>query len=246
MRAGLADSGVPLRSDGKGIDAYADAISVYLAFLIDKGADFWSRNTTWIPNTEAVGHTFVRHTLSMVWDYTEANPFSTSSGSLGNLINGLFKVFGIFGHGSGQARQENALSVQCDGKVVLSTDPPYYDNIGYADLSDYFYVWIRKNLRRSYPDVFSTVLVPRADELIASARRHGGSEAARGRFEKGMLATFTNLRAFVRPDFPISIFYAFKQYDAGFMASGQAHPHREFQIRRERFPAQVGRRCSQV
>ncbi len=229
MKAGLADNGIPLRSDGNGADAYVDAIGVYLAFLIDKGADFWSRNTTWIPNTEAVGHTFVRHTLSMVWDYTEANPFSTSSGSLSNLINGLFKVFSIFGHGSGQARQENALSVQYDGRVVLSTDPPYYDNIGYADLSDYFYVWIRRNLRGSYPDIFSTVLVPRADELIASAHRHGGSGAARERFEQGMLETFTNLRAFVRRDFPISIFYAFKQQDAGFMASGQVTATRGIQ-----------------
>lgn len=111
----------------------------------------------------------------------------------------------------------DASALAPEQNIALSTDPPYYDNIGYADLSDFFYVWLRRNLRDVYPDIFSTMLVPKAAELIASSHRHGGKDQAKEFFEAGMLGAFRNFRRFVRRDLPITVYYAFKQQDAGFL-----------------------------
>ncbi len=115
--------------------------------------------------------------------------------------------------------QEDATTLSFNA-VILSTDPPYYDNIGYADLSDFFYIWMRQNLRNVYPEIFSTVLVPKSQELIASKHRHGSPDEAKDFFESGMLETFKNIRRFVRDDFPLTVYYAFKQQDAGFLTDG--------------------------
>ena len=101
------------------------------------------------------------------------------------------------------------------GARLLSTDPPYYDNVPYSDLSDFFYVWLRRSLRDIYPDLFSTMLVPKAEELVADSYRHGGKDGARAFFEDGFRHVFAHARESALPDFPITVYYAFKQSDDG-------------------------------
>lgn len=186
LAAGLPNDGVPLRDGGRGARAYAEAVSVYLAFAVDKGANYWSSICAWHQSAEKLMSTFARQAIPMVWDYTEANPFSDSSG---NFILGVDQAAKSLESAPLNAKQGIALqqdAAQLMGDVqTLSTDPPYYDNIGYADLSDYFYVWMRKSLRDVYPDVFGTMLVPKEPELIASPYRHGSKEAANHHFESG-------------------------------------------------------------
>jgi putative DNA methylase len=216
LAAGLPDDGVPLRDGGRGALAYAEAVSVYLAMGMGKSADLWSNLAAWsnAPNMEIVTHVFTRQAIPMVWDFAEANPFSNSGGAwVRNLEHTPKVIERLPAAGGGFALQQDATHLNLNVKT-LSTDPPYYDNIGYADLSDFFYIWMRKSMRPVYPDIFGTVLVPKEPELIASPYRHGSKEAANEHFEKGLLETFINIRRFVDHDYPLTIYYAFKQQDA--------------------------------
>lgn len=155
----------------------------------------------------------------MVWSYAEANPMGNGSGSWNSLFKNFLQSFERafiynFEIPTGIAVQQDAHDMTVPA-TTLSTDPPYYDNIGYADLSDFFYVWLRRNLRDVYPDLFQTLLVPKASELIVAPHRHENKDDAKAFFEAGMLETFTNLRNSVRPDYPVSIYYAYKQQDMG-------------------------------
>ena len=217
LQAGLADDDVPLREGGRGARAYSEAVGVYLSIAVNKGADNWSTICSWIADRETLRGTFARQAIPMVWDYVEANPFSSVAGSwshtvIDNIVKTIARLPTV---PSGNAFQQDATRLQGNA-ITLSTDPPYYDNISYADLSDYYYLWMRKNLRDIYPDIFSTMLVPKAAELIASNYRHGGKAAAKEHFESGMLETFSNIHRFVRDDYPLTIYYAFKQQDARF------------------------------
>ena len=218
LAAGLADDDVPLREGGRGARAYGEAVSVYLAFAVDRATDFWATLCNWINVVEAITHVFSRQALPMVWDYPEANPFSNRSA---NWMACVERVLGCFDslptHTAGYAQQTDARKLSEHAKT-LSTDPPYYDNIGYADLSDYFYVWMRPNLKDVYPDVFMTMDAPKKDELIASTYRHGSKEKAKTFFEDGLRDAFSVLRNLVYDDYPLSVYYAFKQQDAGFMS----------------------------
>jgi putative DNA methylase len=213
LAAGLPDDDVPLRQGGRGARAYAEAVSVYLAFAVDKGADYWSGICSWHSPGEKMGHTFGRQAIPMIWDYAEANPFSDSTGNWAAHVEWIWKVLdNLPASAPGYAVQQDA--GQLDGDTVtLSTDPPYYDNIGYADLSDFFYVWLRRTLREVYPDEFGTLLVPKEAELIANPYRHGGKEAAKAHFEDGMRRAFANIRRFAHPDYPMTVYYAFKQQE---------------------------------
>jgi putative DNA methylase len=196
---------------------YADAIATYLAFVVDRCADFWSTLAVWSPQpkNEIVGHTFGRQALPMTWDFGEVNPFSESGGSFGLNLSFVVKAVLTLGHTTapGHIVQLDARSMSGEpGTMLISTDPPYYDNIGYADLSDFFYVWLRNSLQVIYPDIFSTLLVPKAQELIASPHRFGGSrEKAQGFFEQGLGDVFLKMKNLQRSDLPLTIFYAFKQ-----------------------------------
>ncbi len=216
-----ADDDVPLREGGRGARAYGEAVSVYLAFAVDKAADYYSSLARWHNSGEKISATFGRQAIPMVWDYAETNPFSTSSGNWSSHINWIWKVLEFLPcDRSSLAEQKDAMELRAKGQI-LSTDPPYYDNIGYADLSDYFYIWMRRNLRDIYPDVFATMLVTyKEKELIASRYRHGSKEAANEHFESGMLETFANIRRFVMHGFSLTVYYAFKQQDAGFLKDG--------------------------
>ncbi|TWB75521.1 putative DNA methylase [Nitrospirillum amazonense] len=205
----------PLAEGGTGATAYADAISVYLGLIIDRLADYNSSICTWHVGGPTTGtktrNTFSRQALPMSWDFIEANPLSTQSGSLGNSIDYTCKAIAVSSLSGGKAFQADASMQINSADRVVSTDPPYYDNIGYADLSDFFYVWLRRTLRSVFPDLFSTLAVPKAEELVATPYRHGGKDAAESFFLTGMTAAMHRLAEQVHPAFPVTIYYAFKQ-----------------------------------
>ena len=204
--------------DDGGEPTYADAVLTYLAFIVSRMADRHSAVTSWDPNPSGfapkIRSTFARQALPMVWDFTEGDPFSDSSGNLDDAVTWVTKVLDrVAERPPGLPRQADAMSVISDvSGAVIATDPPYYDNIGYADLSDFFYVWLRRSLGDIYPDLFSTVLTPKASELIATPYRHGGDKRkAQHFFEKGFEQAFTNLRNVANASYPLTLFYAFKQ-----------------------------------
>lgn len=214
--AGLPNDDVQLRKDGAGACAYAEAVSVYLAFAVDKAADFWSSLSMWLnqPKNELVSNLFSRHTLSMVWDFAEANPFSNSGG---NWIGSLSYISKVLTHiepsdKMGFASQADAASLSQSRSFIISTDPPYYDNIGYGDLSDYYYIWLRRSLQDLYPNLFSTMLVPKETELIAAPHRfNGDTSAAKSYFESGLHEAFSSMQQIAHSAYPLTVYYAFKQ-----------------------------------
>jgi len=203
-----------LESGGESARAYAEAIRVFLSFQIDQLTNHLSTICSWHVNNEQLKNTFARQSLPMTWDFAEVNPFSTSTGSLNNLQERQIKAFsGLATEALGFASQADAAVQTITRDKIISTDPPYYDNIAYADLSDFFYVWTRQNLRNVFPDLLATIAVPKAEELVATAYRHGGKEAAEDFFLKGMSKAMRQLVDHSHPGFPVTIYYAFKQSD---------------------------------
>lgn len=216
VAAGMKNDHLPLCNGGDGAKAYGEAVGVYLAFVIDKMADRGSSICSWDSSREGLRNTFGRQAIPMVWDYAEANPFSSSSGCFDNMVEWVTKCIGEFpAAAQAEVSQFDAQSDCGLRNIMVSTDPPYYDNIGYADLSDFFYVWMRQSLRDTYPKLFNTMLVPKAEELIATPYRHDGStEAAKGFFEDGMLSACRQIYLYAREDIPVTIYYAYKQSDS--------------------------------
>ena len=217
VAGGMADDGVRLEANGRGATAYAQAVGVYLAFIVEKLAEAHSSLCTWsnAPKNELVVSTFRRQALPMTWDFGEANPFAESSGSLTKTAEAIARVLPV-----SLSAGPNSYAIQSDAQTqsvskakVISTDPPYYDNIGYADLSDFFYVWLRKSLRPIYPSLYATLAVPKAEELVATPYRHGSKEKAEAFFLEGMTQAMHNLAVQAHPAFPVTIYYAFKQSD---------------------------------
>ena len=225
ITVGMADDHLPLRSGGQGARAYGEAVGVYLAFAVDKGANLWSSICGWMNDRGAFRETFARQAIPMMWDFAEANPFSNSGGNFSMFVERCADTIAFLPSVLiGEVSQHDAQRDSGLRNIMVSTDPPYYDNIGYADLSDFFYVWLRQSLRETYPEVFSTMLVPKAEELIVTPHRHDGSvEKARDFFEKGMLSACKRMYLYVREDIPVTIYYAYKQSDAdadGTVSSG--------------------------
>ena len=214
VATGLADDGVGLADGGTGARAYGEAIGVYLAFVVDKLADRGSTVCSWDVTREGLRNTFGRQAIPMTWDFAEGNTFSNSSGCFDNSLEWIIKCLHELPQAAlkGDARQFDAQSDNERRGLAISTDPPYYDNIGYADLSDFFYVWLRQSLRNTYPKLFSTMLVPKHEELVATPYREGrGRDGAREFFEEGMFSTFKQVNKYAREDVPVTIYYAFKQ-----------------------------------
>lgn len=213
--AGMPNDHLPLSESGTGARAYGEAVGVYLAFIVSKLADRGSSICSWDSSREGLRNTFGRQAIPMVWDYAEANPFSNSSGCFDNMLDWVIKCIAEFpASATGEVGQFDAQSDCGLRNIMVSTDPPYYDNIGYADLSDFFYVWMRQSLKDTYPKLFSTMMVPKAEELIATPYRHNGSTAeAKTFFEDGMLATCKQIYKYAREDVPVTIYYAYKQSD---------------------------------
>ena len=216
VAAGIENDFIPLAEGGQGARAYGQAIGVYLAFAVDRQADIGSSIATWINTIGAIRNTFGRQAIPMAWDFAEANVFSSSTGCFSNMLNWIVKSVDVLpANNTAKAVQFDAQSDCGLRNIMISTDPPYYDNIGYADLSDFFYVWMRRCLKSTYPSVFRTMLVPKAEELIASPYRHNGCfEEAKVFFEDGMLATFRQLYQYAREDIPVTVYYAYKQSDS--------------------------------
>jgi putative DNA methylase len=210
----------PLRNGGRGSRAYAEAVSVYLAFAIDKMANYGSTLCSWHSARDGVTSTFGRQALPMVWDFTEANPFSNSSG---NFLLGIDQAARCLDAApallEGKAYQADAARFESEQKEIISTDPPYYDNIGYADLSDFFYIWMRRSLQSICPNLFGTVLVPKVDELVATPYRHGSKDKAEAFFLDGMTQAMHLMAERTEPSHPVTIYYAFKQSEIDAMGA---------------------------
>lgn len=213
VAAGVFNDHIALSEGGSGARAYGEAVGVYLAFVVDKMADRGSSICSWDNTRDGLRNTFGRQAIPMVWDFAEGNPFSNSSGCVDNMVDWVIKCIEEFpASASGNVKQFDAQSDCALRNIIISTDPPYYDNIGYADLSDYFYVWMRQALKGTYPKLFRTMLVPKAEELVATPYRFEGSvEKARDFFEDGMFNTCCRLHDYSRDDIPVTIYYAFKQ-----------------------------------
>jgi putative DNA methylase len=210
LTAGFADEGTPLRDGGISAAAYAEAVGVYLACAVDYAANYWSEIAT--PADGFIRGTFSRQAIPMTWDFAEAPPFGNTSGNWMGGIEWAAKAMDAFPNvGTGKANQDDAAVQSISAGKIISTDPPYYDNIGYADLSDYFYVWMRRSLKPVFPDLFATLAVPKAEELIATPYRHGSKEKAEAYFLGGMTQAMHRLAQQAHPTFPVSIYYAFKQ-----------------------------------
>jgi putative DNA methylase len=211
----LPDDGNTFEKCGIGATAYADAVSVYLAFAVDRFADYWSSLNAWQPQNQQFGHTFGRQAIPMVWDFSEANPFTQKGGGFDALFNWTIQSIANIGKWSnGYSVLADAAQQEVSADKVVSTDPPYYDNIGYADLSDFFYVWLRRSLKSVFPDLFATLSTPKAEELVATPARHGGKENAETFFLEGMTKAIQLLAEKAHPAFPVTIYYAFKQAES--------------------------------
>jgi len=212
LAAGMADDGLGLEQGGVGATAYAQAVGVYLALAADRMTDSHSSLVSWTNQRETLRNTFGRQALPMVWDFAEANPFSESTGNFGGSLEWVEKAINAFPAApSGNVQQFDAQSQKISLNKLISSDPPYYDNIGYADLSDFFYVWLRRTLRPIFPNLYSTMAVPKAEELVATPYRHGSKEKAETFFLDGMTEAMHNLAELAHPAFPVTIYYAFKQ-----------------------------------
>jgi putative DNA methylase len=205
-----------LRSDGADPE-YAAAVAIYLAFAVDKLADRNSTICAWEPRMDRLRGTFQRQALPMTWDYAEANPFGGAGGDFAHCLFSVWEVVSrLPGRAPGTAEQADAAALDTTRPALIATDPPYYDNVGYADLSDFFYVWLRRSLRDVYPKLFGTLLTPKAAELVATPYRFGGSrKLAEEHFEQGFVRAFTRMRATQAPAGPLTLFYAFKQVEGG-------------------------------
>lgn len=230
--AGLPDDDVPLAEGGAGARAYREAISVYLAFAVDRLADFNSTSCGWIPVVQATRNTFARQALPMTWDYAELNPFGDWLANYEACLDKIIKpievsIQSVITSGT----QKSGISSQHDATAphpqdttakLISTDPPYYHNISYADLSDFFYVWLRRCLNSVYPDLFNTLLAPKDQELVATPYRFSGDkQKAKEFFEAGLSKAFNRIRGISHADYPLTVYYAFKQTEEDTSPQGQ-------------------------
>lgn len=223
--AGMADDGRTLNTGGVGALAYAQTVGALTALAIDKLADYGNAMCTWNPTNQNIGHLFTKQAIPMSWDYAEASPLEGGL-SYSEIAAGIARSIELlpasapafaFQHSCGA---ENPLK----GLRTISTDPPYYDNVGYADLSDFFYVWLRRSLRSVFPDLFATLTTPKAEELVATPFRHVGKEQAEAFFLHGMTEAMRSLNEQAHPSVPVTVYYAFKQsesdLDAGTVSTG--------------------------
>ena len=212
LAAGLEPDTRPLCDGGTGPRAYAEAVGVYLGFAVDRLAMTGNNLVRWNAVGEKAQHCFGRQALPMLWDFAEPNFLATATGSIDAAVFYSYDPLNwINPIALGSSKQDDAATQLMSRDKLVSTDPPYYDNIGYADLSDFFYVWLRRSLRSVFPDLFGTLAVPKAEELVATPYRHGSKERAERFFMEGMTQAMHRLAEQGHPAFPVTIYYAFKQ-----------------------------------
>jgi putative DNA methylase len=219
--ARMANDKTPLHAGGVGATAYAEAIATMLAFNVTSVANSLSQVCTWDSGGPGWGtkvrNTFSRQALPMTWDFAEIGPFSGNSGSFEINLDYIVKSISSLQaktHGN-VACLDATTNIYSIPYIVFSTDPPYYDNIGYADLSDFFYIWLKRSLSGIWPELFRRLTTPKAEELIATPYRHGSKEAAEAFFIRGMGEAVSAMRKAATDGEPLTIFYAFKQSEVG-------------------------------
>lgn len=213
----LAQKGSPTAETNQMASNYADAVATYLAFGVDKTAEYNCTLVPWYTKEDRPKGVFARQTIPIVWDFAEVNPLGTIGGTLAasvrivaDALDGL--PIGVI---PGVVKQRDATETLGEQTTfAIATDPPYYDNIGYADLSDFFYVWLRRTLHHAYPSLFRTALTPKAQELVAEPFRHGGRDMAKRFFEGGLAKAFVDIAANQHQRYPLTVFYAYKQEEA--------------------------------
>lgn len=203
-----------LENGGSGAEAYADAIATYLALTVSKSTNTGSSLASWMNDRGAFRETFARQAMPMVWDYAEVNPLGDVGGTFSACLDKGVKSIEHLPIGAGDVVPADASTRSYEG-LVVSTDPPYYDNIGYSDLSDYFYVWLRRMLRDVQPKTVGTMLTPKVEELVANPYRHNGKAGAERFFVDGFNAVFARIREDANPNVPLTVYYAYKQQDTG-------------------------------
>jgi len=212
---GLSGYGQPLNPNRAAPLDYADAVAVYLGLGVSRLADICNALCMWENSKTQVRHLFTRQAIPMLWDFAENNVFGGAAGDYSVSLRSLLKVLPEMpAVGSGGALQHDAQSQAITAGKIVSTDPPYYDNIGYADLSDFFYVWLRRSLRCVVPDLFTTLAVPKTEELVATPYRHGSKDKANAFFLDGMTRAMRRLADQAHPAFPVTVYYAFKQSES--------------------------------
>jgi putative DNA methylase len=213
ISAGRVDDGRGLAAGGTAANAYADAVAVYLAFSLDKTAEYNCTIVAWDPKDDRPKGLFVAQRIPMVWDFAEVNPLCDIGGSFAASCRIVALSIEDSGDGpAGRAVQADAAkAVAGKRESLVSTDPPYYDNVPYADLSDFFYVWLRRSLAGVFPELFGTLVAPKSAELVADATRFDSASAARDHFERGLRASFANAATKSRVDLPVTVYYAYKQ-----------------------------------
>jgi len=210
-----APSGRRIEEGGTDAEAYADAVATYLGLVVSRCCDYSSSLCSWHVNRELIRNVFGRQAIAMNWDFAETMILSTSAGGFAGQVNWVAKAVEVVPMGPvSVAIQGDAAQAHMES-ALISTDPPYYDNIGYSDLSDFFYVWLRRSLRDVHPELLSTILVPKAEELVANPYRHDGQEGAKRFFEDGFRGVFERARRNALVDYPITVYYAFKQSESG-------------------------------
>jgi putative DNA methylase len=215
--AGLPEGGARLAEGGTGAAAYADAVATYLGFAVDKASNRNCSLCIWEVGMGRLVAGFGRQALPMTWDFAETNPLAGAGGDIRGSAESVAEVVDRLGIGpaGSSIQRDAAANGPVEVSAVVSTDPPYYDNIGYADLSDFFYVWLRRSLAGIFPDLFGTLVTPKSAELVANPYRFGGDKkAAEKHFEAGLGGAFARIRANADPSVPITIFYAFKQSES--------------------------------
>jgi putative DNA methylase len=216
--------GEGLDSDGTGATAYAQAVGLYLGLSSSRWSDMSNSLAGWNNTNQNVRALFARQAIPMNWDFVELSPFSKMGSWYSSVESSVESFSSLSPNTNGFSVQSDAQSQRISYNKVVSTDPPYYDNIGYADLSDFFYVWLRRSLKLILPGLYATLAVPKAEELVATPYRHGSKEKAETFFLDGMTEAMHNLAEQAHPAFPVTIYYAFKQAetknDAGTHSTG--------------------------
>ena len=224
LSAGLPDDRLSFEELGAGATAYAQAVGVYLGLAVSRTTNTVNALAVWSQSREQSVNLFSRQAIPMAWDFPEVNPFARAAGDFGLTTTSMSKIVAQGSENPAFVEQADAQNQVISANKIISTDPPYYDNIGYADLSDFFYVWLRRSLRPIFPRLFATVAVPKEEELVATPYRHGGKERAEKFFLDGMTEALRNLAAQAHAAFPVTIYYAFKQSetkdDAGTSSTG--------------------------
>jgi putative DNA methylase len=212
LASGMDQDTKKLADGGLGALAYAEAVSVYLTFAVDRCANTLCSIARWTPERGQTVTAFARQAIPMTWDFPDVNPFSGAAGDFEVSVNGVIKGMTVGNQAGGYAQQSDASTQSVSLDKVISTDPPYYDNIPYADLSDFFYAWMQRSLAGVFPEIFNTLAVPKNDELVAFAYRHeDGAAGAEAFFLSGMTKAMKRIADQCHRAYPVTIYYAFKQ-----------------------------------